>query len=126
MKWRNNLNVKKTIMCSVCIFVCVLFISAGITIGIFCHRAIGQRDIRIRELEHQLTEQTDTIRRCREAVGDISRELGEDITGLQGIIGQLRKIREKVYVLEKFFVDNFDSNPNNNNNDTVGKVNGVE
>ena len=95
------MNVKKTSIYCVVIFLGVLIISAGITVGIFLHRAIGQRDSRIRELEYQLTEQTDTIRRCRESVSDISRELGEDITGLQAIIGKLRTIRDRVEDLER-------------------------
>lgn len=95
------MDVKKASIWCLIIFVFVLFISAGTTVGFICNNAIGQRDIRIRELEQQLTEQTDTIRRCRETVGDISRELNEDITGLQGIIGQLRKIRDRVEDLER-------------------------
>lgn len=95
------MDVKKASFWSVIVFLCVLLISSGITGGIFLHRAIGQRDNRIRELEHQLTEQTDTIRRCRESVSDISRELREDITGLQAIIGKLRTIRDRVEDLER-------------------------
>lgn len=116
------MNVKKASFWSVIVFLCVLLISSGITGGIFLHRAIGQRDIRIRELEHQLTEQTDTIRRCRETVGDISRELNEDITGLQGIIGQLRKIRDRVEDLERCLNNTGDSVPGNDCYDSDSKI----
>lgn len=107
------MDVKKAIIYCVVIFVSVLIISSGITIGIFVNRAIGQRDSRIRELEHQLTEQTDTIRRCRETVGDISRELGEDVSGLQGTIRKLRTIRDRVEDLERCLNNAGDSVPDN-------------
>lgn len=116
------MDVKKTILCIIRIFLCVLLISSGITGGIFLHRAIGQRDNRIRELEQQLTEQTDTIRRCRETVGDISRELNEDITGLQGIIGQLRKIRDRVEDLERCLNNTGNSVPDNDSYDSDSKI----
>lgn len=103
------MDVKKASIWCLIIFVFVLFISAGITVGIFVNRAIGQRDSRIRELEHQLTEQTDTIRRCRETVGDISRELGEDVAGLQGIIKRLCSIRNRVEDLERCLNNSGDS-----------------
>lgn len=116
------MDVKKASFWSVIVFLCVLLISSGITGGIFLHRAIGQRDNRIRELEHQLTEQTDTIRRCRETVGDISRELGEDITGLQAIIGKLRTIRDRVEDLERCLNNSGDSVPDSNSDGSDYKV----
>lgn len=116
------MDVKKASIWCLIIFVFVLFVSAGITIGFICHNAIGQRDIRIRELEQQLTEQTDTIRRCRETVGDISRELNEDITGLQGIIGQLRKIRDRVEDLERCLNNSGDSVPDNDSYNSDSKI----
>lgn len=116
------MDVKKASIYSVLIFIGVLIISAGLTIGIFVNRSIRQRDSRIRELEHQLTEQTDTIRRCRETVGDISRELGEDITGLQGIIKRLCSIRNRVEDLERCLNNSGDSVSGNDNYNSDYKV----
>lgn len=116
------MDVKKASFYCVVIFIGVCIISAGITIGIFVNRAIGQRDSRIRELEHQLTEQTDTIRRCRETVGDISRELGEDITGLQGIIKRLCSIRNRVEDLERCLNNSGDSMSDSNSDSSDYKV----